>query len=104
MNKVPKKANKAIGLLDDLVTKLHYFYGEHPDFRRDVVNPASQIENILKELAINKKETHKRIADKYEKYYKKKQDASDAVAAANDASLNESVKSRYRLNTKKDRE
>ena len=69
MNKVPKKANKAIELLDELVTKLHYFYGDHPHFRRDVVRPASQIEDILKDLSVNKKETYKRIAKKYEKYY-----------------------------------
>lgn len=96
MSKVPKRANKAIGLLENLVEKLHYFYGDHQDFRNDVLKPAMEIEDILKDLSINKKETFKRISRKYEDYYKRKQAAMDTVVSnVSHEDLNESLKKRY---------
>jgi len=100
MTKLPKKANHAIGLLEELVELLHYFYKDHPDFRKDVLNPAREIEDILKDLAINKKETFKRIAAKYKEYYEKKHEITVGIT---DDRLNDSVKQRYRSNIKKDR-
>jgi hypothetical protein len=59
----------------------------------------------LKDHAVNQKDTFKRIAKKYEEYYKKKQQAIDTtVANADDTKLNESIRDRYRHNFKEDRE
>ena len=103
MSEVPKRANHAITLLEGLVEKLHYFYGDNRKFKTDVLKDAIEIENILKDLAVNKKETFRRVAKKYEEYYKKKQQAIDnAVATADDAKLNESIRDRYRHDFKKD--
>ena len=105
MNKVPKKADKAIGLLDGLVEQLHFFYMDDDRFRRDVLKDAIEIENTLKELAINKKGTFRRIAKKYEEHYRKKQESIDnTVANATDAKLNDSIRNRYRHDFKEDRE
>jgi len=104
MSEVPKRANHAITLLEGLVEQLHYFYGEDRKFKTDVLKDAIEIENILKELAVNKKETFRRVAKKYDEYYKKRQQAIDnAVATADDAQLNESIRDRYRSDFKKDR-
>ena len=105
MSEVTKRANKAIKLLDGLVDQLHYFYGDHPNFRKVVLNDAIEIENVIKDSSVNKKETFRRIAKKYEEYYRKKQEAVDnAVAGTNDAKLNERIKQRYRLDFKQDTE
>ena len=62
------------------------------------INPCLNIDFI------NKKDTFKRIANRYEEYYKKKQEALDnAVANADDTKLNDSIKQRYRTDFKKDR-
>ena len=97
MDKVPKRANKAISLLEDLVEQLHYFYGDDDTkFKKHVLNNALEIENILKDLAINKKDTFKRIAKSYNEYYRKKQEVIDnTVANATDIDLNTSIKNRY---------
>ena len=101
--KTPKRAQKALDLLEHLVEQLHYFYGENDHrFRQDVLQSAFQIENILKDLAVNKVETHKRIALKYENYYKKKL-ASTSVDSVDESKLNDSIKERYRQDFKKDR-
>ena len=102
--KLPKKANKAIGLLEGLIEQLHYFYnGNEEKFRRGVLRSATEIENTLKDLAVNKKDTFKRINKKYEEYYRKKQEAIDnTVANATDTKLNDSIKQRYRHDFKKD--
>ncbi len=101
MSEVPKKADKAIGLLSGLVEQLHYFYADDRRFKTDVLRDAIEIENILKDLAVNKKETFKRIAKKYEEYYKNK--STDVVADVDDTKLNDSVRNRYRHDIKKDR-
>jgi len=97
MDKVPKRANKAISLLEDLVEQLHYFYGNNDTkFKRHVLKNAVEIENILKDLAINKKDTFKRIANVYSEYYRKKQEVIDTtVTSATDIDLNTSIKNRY---------
>ena len=105
MSEVPKRANHAIELLEGLIEQLHYFYGDNRKFKTDVLKDAIEIENILKDLAVYKKETFKRIAKKYEEYYKKKQEAIDiTVANADDSKLNESIRNRYRHDFKEDRE
>ena len=92
MNKVPKRADKAIGLLDDLVEQLHYFYGTNErEFKKSVLKSAIEIENTLKDLAVNKKDTFKRIAQKYESYYKKK-----AEITTTEEEITDSVKTRYK--------
>ena len=106
MSKVPKRADKAIELLEGLVNQLHYFYGENRKFKTDVLKDAIEIENTLKDHAINQKDTFKRIAKKYDEYYKKKQEAIDnTVSSADDAKLNDSIRTRYKkergLNEKK---
>ena len=105
-NEVPKRANRAITLLDGLVEQLHYFYGNNDvKFRKSVLKDAIEIENVLKDLAVNKKDTFKRIAKKYEEHYRKKQEAIDnTVANATDAKLNDSIRNRYRHDFKEDRE
>ena len=101
---VPKRANHAITLLEGLVEKLHYFYGTDRRFKTEVLKDAIEIENTLKDHAINQKETFKRLAEKYEIYYKKKQQAIDnTVADADDTKLNESIRNRYRHDFGKDR-
>ena len=103
VTKVPKRADKAIQLLEGLVEQLHYFYGDDRKFKTSVLKDAIEIENVLKDLAVNKKETFKRVAKKYEEYYRKKQEAIDnTVVNTNDAKLNDSVKQRYRHDFKKD--
>jgi len=104
--KLPKRADKAIGLLDGLIEQLHYFYGSSDDkFKKHVLKDAVEIENTLKDLAVNKKGTFKRVAKKYENYYRKKQEAIDnTVANATDAKLNDSIRNRYRHDFKEDRE
>lgn len=103
--KIPKNADNAIELLEKLVTQLHYFYnGDELKFKKNVLKDAVEIENTLKELAINKKDTFKRIANKYESYYKRKQEAIDnTVINTDDTKLNESIRDRYRHDVKKDR-
>jgi len=102
MTKIPKKADKAIQLLEGLVEQLHWFYGNNDKkFKEHVLKDATQVEDILKELAINKKETFKRIARKYSELYKKKQEAMD-IANIDDTQLNDSIRNRYRPDTNKD--
>ena len=74
MSKTPKKASKAIELLDSILNQLEFFYGgmSHPRFREDALKPILEIEQLLKDLAINKRETHKTIAKRYEKLYEDK--------------------------------
>lgn len=84
MNKVPKRADKAIQLLEILVDQLHYFYNGNVKFKKDVLKPAKEIENILSELAINKKETFKRIAKRYKDLYDKKIDNVTSSANPSD--------------------
>lgn len=104
MSKLPKKADKAIELLDGLVEQLHYFYGNNDrKFKTDVLKDATDIENILKDLAVNKKETFKRIARKYSEFYKKKRETMD-ITDVDDTKLNDSLTKRYKQNTEKDRE
>ena len=104
MSEIPKRADKAITLLEGLVEQLHYFYGEDRRFKTDVLKDAIEIENTLKEHAINKKDTIKRIAKRYENYFRKKQEAIDnTVVNTNDTKLNDSIKHRYRHDFKKDR-
>lgn len=94
------KADNAIELLDGLVEQLHYFYnGEETKFKEHVLKSATAIEDTLKELSVNKKETFKRIAKKYDEYYKNKHGAVDI----NDEQLNDSVKQRYQSDFKADR-
>lgn len=70
--KTPKKAARAIDLLGKLVDQLHYFYGTSPKFKKEVLHAATEIEDILKILAVNKTETHHKIASKYKRYYEEK--------------------------------
>jgi hypothetical protein len=70
--KTPKKAAKAIELLDNLADQLHYFYGNSPKFRPEVLVHVLEIEQILRDLAVNQMETHHKIAKRYESYYKNK--------------------------------
>lgn len=95
--KLPKKADKAIKLLEKLVQQLEYFYfGNTKKFGVNVLKDAIEIENILKELAINKKETHRRIAKRYEKLYENKiKKHDDAILDINDTKLNERIKKQY---------
>jgi len=74
MSKTPKKATKAIEILDGILSQLEYFYGgmDHPRFREDALKPILEIEQLLKDLAINKRETHRTIAKRYEKLYEDK--------------------------------
>ena len=104
MSKLPKRADNAIQLLEGLINQLHYFYGEDRRFKTDVLKDAIEIENTLKEHAINKKDTIKRVAKRYEEYFRKKQDAiTNTVVNADDTKLNDSIKHRYRSDFKKDR-
>jgi hypothetical protein len=94
MTKIPMRADKAISLLDGLVEQLHYFYGNNDSkFRKHVLKDAIDIENLLKDLSINKKDTFKRIAKRYESYYRKKQ---EAVVNTTDSALNDSIRNRYK--------
>ncbi len=70
--KTPKKAAKAIELLDNLADQLHYFYGNSPKFRPEVLVHVLEIEQILRDLSVNQMETHHKIAKRYESYYKNK--------------------------------
>ena len=104
MSDIPKRADNAIQLLEGLINQLHYFYGEDRRFKTDVLKDAIEIENTLKEHAINKKDTIKRIAKRYEEYFRKKQDAvNSTVVNADDTKLNDSIRSRYKHDFKEDR-
>lgn len=94
MSEIPKRADKAIGLLSGLVEQLHYFYGEDRRFKTDVLKDAIEIENILKDLSINKKETFKRIAKKYKEYYETKSD--NVINNVDDSKLNERIRDKYK--------
>ena len=100
MSEIPKRAEKAILLLEGLVEQLHYFYGDHRRFKTDVLKDAIEIENILKELSINKKETFKRIAKKYENYYKRKKES--IIDDVDDSILLDVVKKKYKEDIKRD--
>lgn len=101
--KLPKKADKAIKLLEKLVEQLDFFYfGDRTKFRKHVLKDAIEIENILKDLAINKKETHRRIAKRYEISMEKKiKEHDDKLLDVNDTKLNERIKRQYDHDFKK---
>lgn len=100
MSEIPKKANKSIRLLEGLVEQLHFFYGDNPEkFKKHVLKDAIEIENNLKDLAINKKETFKRISKRYEEYYRKRADIIDTA----NVDIDDSIRKRYRSDIKKDR-
>lgn len=101
---IPKKANRAIDLLEGLIEQLHYFYnGNDLSFKKHVLKDALEIEDILKDISITKKETFKRVAKKYEDYYKKKQEAiENTVINVTDTKLNNSLRERYRHDFKDD--
>lgn len=93
MSKTPKRIDKAVGLLDNLVDQLHYFYGNNEKaFRKDVLKPAVEIEHVLKELSASKTDTFKMIAKKYEEFFKQKQIEQ---LQKSEEEITDSVKNRY---------
>ena len=72
--KTTRKAAKGIELLEGIIRQLEFFYGgnQHPNFRNDALKPILEVEQLLKDLAINKRETHRTIAKRYEKLYENK--------------------------------
>ena len=72
----PKRARKAIKKLHKLVDLLEYFCGRDSRFFRDTVvkDLASDIEDVLHELSIEKNIDHIRLATKLKGVWKKQQD------------------------------
>jgi len=101
--KLPKRADMAIHLLEGLVEQLHYFYGTNiHKFKIDVLKDAFEIENVLKDLAINKKETFKRLRDRYDHYYEKKLETHDSTLLnTNDVKLNVRIKEQYKTEVRR---
>lgn len=69
--KKPKKAIKAIEELHELVNQLRFFYQGSNRFRKDVLDKAIYIEDVLHELSIDKKIDHARFITKFKNLFQK---------------------------------
>ena len=74
--KPPKRARKAIAKLHKLVEYLEYYMGNNKTFREYIVGElASDIEDVLHELSIEKNIDHIKLATKLRTIWAKEQEA-----------------------------
>lgn len=74
----PKRARKAIKKLHSLVEHLEYFCGDNKFFRQTIVKElASEIEDVLHELSIEKNIDHMRLATKLKNKWDREQDKKE---------------------------
>ena len=75
--KEPKRVKRAIKKLHNMIDLLDFYMGHRIEFR-EIIKDASEIENLLHELALDKKIDHIRLAQKlkyiWESHSKKEKD------------------------------
>ena len=63
--KQPKRCVKAIKIIHKWIDDLHYYTNNHPNFRQMYLNDAIYVENLLRELAVDKKIDHAKFIQKF---------------------------------------
>lgn len=77
MPKKPKKANKIIEKLHNLVDLLRYYmYTEDSEsqFKEIVLEPAQEIEDYIRDISLDQRIDHIRLIKKWEALQKRKQE------------------------------
>lgn len=62
--KQPKKVQKALDTIDKMVEYLHYYMGDSNEFKNLVRNDIHDLEELLKDLSIDRKVHNIRFAKK----------------------------------------
>jgi FtsZ-binding cell division protein ZapB len=69
--KEPKKAQKAIEYLHEMVDHLRYFYHNNDNFKKHVLKKAIYVEDVIRELGVDKKIDHARFISKFKDLFGK---------------------------------
>ncbi len=69
--KEPKKTQKAIEHLHELVDQLRFFYADNDRFKRDILKNAIYVEDVLREYGVDKKVDHARFISKFKHLFAK---------------------------------
>lgn len=67
----PKKTQKAIECLHDLVDHLKFFYTDNERFKKEILKNAIYVEDVLREYGIDKKIDHARFISKFKHLFAK---------------------------------
>jgi hypothetical protein len=62
--KEPKRVQKALNTLEKMITYLHYYMGDCPEFKQIVRVELLNIETLVKELAVDQKVQNMKLAIK----------------------------------------
>ena len=62
--KEPLRVRKAIDTLDKIIDYLHYYMGDCPEFKHLVKEELNDVEDLLRELALDQKVQNIRLAKK----------------------------------------
>ena len=78
--KEPKRVQKALTTLDKMIDYLHFYMGDCPEFKRIVRVELVNVENLLKELAVDQKVQNVRLAKKLKSIWKASE-ATESVSS-----------------------
>jgi hypothetical protein len=67
--KEPKRVRKAIMTLDKMIDYLHYYMGDCPEFKHMVRVELQDVEDLLRELSVERKVENARLAKKLKAYW-----------------------------------
>ena len=81
--KEPKRVQKALKTLDKMITYLHYYMGDCPEFKQLVRVEIQNIEDLVKELAVDQKVQSIRLARKLKASWKDKEDKANKIKSGN---------------------
>lgn len=68
--KEPKRVQRALTTLDKMIDYLHYYMGDSPEFKKIVRIELVNVEELLKELAVDQKVQNIRLAKKLKALWK----------------------------------
>jgi len=71
--KEPKRVQKAINTLDTMLEWLHYYMGDCKEFKKFVKKDITELEELLKELALDQKLQNIRLAKKLKALWESQQ-------------------------------
>lgn len=73
--KESKRVQQAIATLDKMIDMLHYYMGDCPEFKNMVRVELQDIEDLLRELAVDQKIQNIRLAKKLKALWEAREDA-----------------------------
>lgn len=73
--KEPKRVQKAIATLDKMIDYLHYYMGDTIEFKKMVRVELQEVEDLLRELAVDQKVQNIRLAKKLKALWEAREDS-----------------------------